>query len=325
MLILGPRRTPRFATRSPPATLRQGPRRRGASRWPSPPLPLPAPPRNISVASRANRVILGWDSDSPVARQYYLLKCDASHRVIEETYIDADYGHYLQVADRVDPGQSYTYTVAGVAPDGAVGPPSNKIGIVAGAEPLEPLLRLSFRDETLLQRLADLGGKGIALGGRGWAEMPSQPEWDLTHALSLSVWVKLDDLNGIPVLVCKGAWQRAGYFLQIFNGQVRFYLAGVDTLDAGSAVAGKWQQIVATYGFGEMRVYLDGELAGRKKVSGRPRRSADPLLIGRYGAADDVYFVRGLMDDVRIYDVALTADEIRGLYDETRPSGEPPA
>jgi len=286
-----------------------------------PELPLPAPPSHVELTSRANRIVVGWKDDAPTAAQYYILKYDSRHEVIEETFIDADYGHYLQISDQVSPGQPYSYTVAAVAPDGRIGEPSNKVGIISSTEPLKPVLQLSFKDEQFLSGLAQLTEHGIALGGRGWAELPAQAEWDPGHALTVSVWVRLDDLDGMPVLVCKGSWQKAGYFLQVLNGKVRFYLAGVDTLDAGKLKPGEWHHVAATFGFNEMRVYIDGKLADRKHVTGRPRVSKDPLLIGRYGLDEDVYYVRGELDDVRIYDVPLTPGEIANVYEETRAHG----
>ena len=283
-----------------------------------PELPLPRPPRGIAATTRANRIVLGWDSDCPAAAQYYILKYDDQRRIIEETHIMADFGHYLQISDQVESGKAYTYTIAAVAPDGRIGPSSRRIGIVASEEPLTPFVRLSVEDPSFLHGLAELAEQGIALGGKGWAELPVQDNWNPDHALTLSVWVMLDDLAGMPVLICKGAWEHSGYFLQIIGGQVRFYLAGVDTLDAGTVMPGVWRHIVATYGFDEMRIYLDGELAGRKRVTGRPVPSGSPVLVGRYTQIDEAYFVRGMMDEIRIYDVPLTPQEVEQLRQETQ-------
>ncbi len=284
-----------------------------------PELPLPQPPEKVRVSTHGNRIVVGWQSDAPQAAQYYILKFNEKHEVIEETYVDADYGYYLQISDQVALGTPYTYTVAAVTPDGRIGPPSKRIGIISSTEPLKPLVRLSFEDESFLEGLAQLTQNGLALGGRGWAELPPQPEWDPDHALTLSLWVNLDDLEGMPVLLCKGAWQEAGYFLQIYNHQVRFYMAGVDTLDAGRPIPGEWQHIAATFGFNNMRIYLNGKEVGRKRVMGRPRASENALLVGRYAAGDEVYFVRGLLDDVRVYDVPLTPGEVKKLYEKTKP------
>ena len=158
----------------------------------------------------------------------------------------------------------------------------------------------------------------LALGGSGWAELAPQPEWNPEDQLSVSMWVKLDDLEGMPVLICKGAWQQSGYFLQIFREQLRFYIAGVGTLDAGYPSAGEWQHLAATYGFGEMQAYINGELVGRKRVAGRPRPSANPLLVGRYALGEDVYFVRGMLDDIVIHNVCLAPEEVRAIYDGSK-------
>ncbi len=283
-----------------------------------PELPLPSPPGKVRVDSRAGRVILGWEDNAVNAAQYEVTRYDRSQNVIDAMTVEARFGHYLQASSLATPGEAYTFSVAAVAPDGRVGPASRKTGVVVSGDPLKPVLDLSFQNDQFLQGLAQLGERGLALGGRGWAQLPAQSEWDAMHALSIGVWVKLDDLVGMPVLVCKGAWQQAGYFVQVLNGQVRFYLAGVDTLDAGQVEAGKWQHIAVTYGYGEMCVYLNGSLAGRKNVSGRPKASNTPLLIGRYNAGDEFYFVRGLMDDIRIYDVALTPGEVEQIHQESQ-------
>ena len=283
-----------------------------------PELPLPNPPKEIRATARAERIVLGWDSDSLVAEKYRITKLDVNKEVISEMTIDADYGQYLQATDKATEGQVASYTIAGITPDGRIGPSSRAVGVIATPKPLEPFVQLSFEDEAFLEGLAQLADNALALGGRGWAEMPSQPAWNPEDALTISLWVNLEDLRGMPVLVCKGAWQQAGYFLQILNGQVRFYIAGVDKLDAGNPQPGRWQMITAVYGRGQMRIYIDGKQVGRKRVTGSPTPSHEPLLLGRYGLSDEVYFVRGLMDEIRIYDVPLAAEEVQEIYTATK-------
>jgi hypothetical protein len=251
------------------------------------------------------------------------LRYNAKQELTEETFIEADFGHYLQISDLVEGGKPYVYTITPVTADGRFGQTSEPVGIISSTEPLRPILHLSFSDNSMLHGLARLADNALALGGRGWAELPPQPEWNPEHALTLALWVKLENLNGSPVLICKGKWQEAGYFLQALNNKFRFYMAGVDTLDAGIPQTGKWQHVAATYGFGEMRIFVNGELVGRKYVSGRPKPSKDPLLIGRYGANDSIYFVHGMMDDIRIYVAPMTQGEIKTLCNETKNDRNP--
>ncbi|MFO7973042.1 MAG: LamG domain-containing protein, partial [Candidatus Hydrogenedentota bacterium] len=284
-----------------------------------PELPLPQPPKEITALTRNSRVVLGWEASAPQATLYRVTKYDQDDNVVKSKDIAAEYGHYLQYADAAAAGEIFTYEIAAVAPDGKVGPASRRIGVVPAETPLKPMLDLSFDDEAFLAGMAEVAENALALGGSGWAELAPQPEWNPEEQLTISMWVKLRDLKGMPVLICKGTWQQSGYFLQIFREQVRFYIAGVGTLDAGHPKAGEWQHLAATYGNGEMHVYIDGELVGRKRVAGRPRPSAEAVLVGRYGLSDDVYFVRGLMDDIRIYRACLAPEEIEAIYRESNP------
>jgi hypothetical protein len=285
-----------------------------------PELPLPQPPQRLTVGTRAGRAILGWESDAANAVAYLVNRYDRYGGQPEMITVEADHGRHLQFGDlTTTPGRAYTYSVAAVAPDGRVGPASARAGVIPTNAPLVPKLSLSFNSPDFLQGMSQLSDEALALGGSGWAELPPQKDWDPTNELTLSVWVKLDNLNGMPVLICKGAWRQAGYFLQIYREQVRFYLAGVDTLDAGEPQPGVWQHLVATYGHGEMSIYINGELVGHKQVSGTPAPSITPLLIGRYGLNAEVYFVQGLMDDVKIFDVDLTPQEIRAMYRQGAP------
>lgn len=283
-----------------------------------PELPLPQAPQNIIVSTRGGRVVLGWEASAPQAALYRVTKYDQNDQAVQSIDLASEYGHHIQYSDRASSGEIFTYEITAIAPDGKTGPASRRVGVIPAETPLKPMIELSFEDDTFLAGVAQIAENALALGGSGWAELAPQPEWNPEEQLSISMWVKMDDLNGMPVLICKGAWQQSGYFLQIFREQLRFYIAGVGTLDAGYPKAGEWQLLTATYGFGEMQAYINGELVGWKRVAGRPLPSANPLLVGRYGLSEDVYFVRGLMDDIVIYNVCLAPEEVRAIYEESK-------
>ena len=62
----------------------------------------------------------------------------------------------------------------------------------------------------------------------------------------------------------------------------------------------------------ELRLYVDGVLEGSGSNSGSIT-PGDPLQIGRNDNGQE-YF-SGLIDDVRLYNRALTAQEVQDLYD----------
>jgi hypothetical protein len=98
-------------------------------------------------------------------------------------------------------------------------------------------------------------------------------------------------------------------------------------LDGGSAATttNAWHHIAFTYGSNVKKIYLDGALVGSANTSGalsEPGSFDYGLTIGaRYSR--DTQYVNGLIDDVRIYDVALSQSQL-GYFNSAPVSGPVP-
>lgn len=100
------------------------------------------------------------------------------------------------------------------------------------------------------------------------------------------------------------------------SGGMNFF---IKTQGGGSGVAGinkildagKWYHLVGTYDGTYLKVYLDGVLSDNVELSGAITNSSDNL---RFGADDSGFYFDGVMDEVRIYDRALTKEEVTELY-----------
>ncbi|MHC4122820.1 MAG: LamG-like jellyroll fold domain-containing protein [Planctomycetota bacterium] len=76
---------------------------------------------------------------------------------------------------------------------------------------------------------------------------------------------------------------------------------------------GQWHHIVGTYDKATMRIYWDGAENNSFSVSGNIDTGGYPVYIGGvYGKPE--YVFGGLIDDVRIYKRALSANEIKRIY-----------
>jgi hypothetical protein len=75
---------------------------------------------------------------------------------------------------------------------------------------------------------------------------------------------------------------------------------------------GTWHHYAATYDGTEGRIYIDGELDVVSPGTGQINTSSYDLWIGSNSQNTDRLF-HGLLDDVRIYDRALSEEEIRAL------------
>lgn len=276
--------------------------------------PLPQPPAKVYVASRGGVNLLAWDSDSPLVAEYVVSKFGPGSEPVGQFRVPADFGYRLRFVDPADPGRAFSYTVAGVAPDGRSGPATHPVGIIVSPQPLEPVAALSSKDEAkLLDRLASLGANDIALGGAGWGELPRQPQWAPDKSLSVLFRMKVEELNGMPVLVCRGPWKSPAYYIQVWDQGLRFHLAGVGTLDAGTLTPGEWHRVAAVYGDGEMQLYLDGKLAGRCRAGEAALPGLSEAILARRGVRGEPGFLDGALDDFNFYRSTLAPQEIEAL------------
>jgi uncharacterized protein (TIGR03382 family) len=72
---------------------------------------------------------------------------------------------------------------------------------------------------------------------------------------------------------------------------------------------GAWVHLAATYDGSNLRLYRDGTNITTTAIVGAMTQSTSPMVIGGRNSAD-MHWFPGLIDDVRVYDKALTADEV---------------
>ena len=87
---------------------------------------------------------------------------------------------------------------------------------------------------------------------------------------------------------------------------------GISNYDGGSIALDQWVHVAFTYDGGMLRIYMDGTETASYAVNGDMIPSTLDVAIGNVNASDDRYW-NGLLDDVRIYDWALTPAEITAL------------
>jgi hypothetical protein len=78
----------------------------------------------------------------------------------------------------------------------------------------------------------------------------------------------------------------------------------------------RWYHVACTWDGTTGRIYLDGVENGAGAMSGAPLASADPLVFGSYGGTPNM---PGALDEVAIYNRALSAAEVAALMSATAP------
>ena len=157
-------------------------------------------------------------------------------------------------------------------------------------------------------------------------EVPHSDALEPEH-LTLEAWVKLDhypqggDSRRWVVNKNDDEWIEGHYALNTQGSRVGAHLnigGGRDNTidlwsDEGILPLGRWHHIAMTYDGQQLRVYADGRQVAEKEVN-RPRKpGSGPLAIGR--RQDSYNSFEGLIDEVRIYSRALSADDIKAHAD----------
>jgi chitodextrinase len=159
-------------------------------------------------------------------------------------------------------------------------------------------------------------GSGLRLDGSGvGAVVPDSPSLHLRHGMTLEAWVK-------PTAVSAGARDVAfkgddDYYLQATTNQNGVPATGGDFTGSGSSQAlgtsplpvGAWSYVAATYDGSALRLFVNGDEVASVPEDGTLKSSANALMLGGHDTLGQ-YF-EGILDEVRVYDMARGADGIR--------------
>lgn len=142
----------------------------------------------------------------------------------------------------------------------------------------------------------------------------------ITETITLSAWIKSNDKSEKKRIINKldsGAGQQSYTLFTGTNGKVifKFWTGGVakSVSSTTDIVDGNWHQVIATYDGSSMRIYIDGVLeATTSSITGAIDNDSSNVDIGR--KADNNQFFNGQIDDVRIYNRALSSEEVLSLF-----------
>jgi len=170
------------------------------------------------------------------------------------------------------------------------------------------------------------GKVGMALGFDGvddYVEIPHSNVFNLTN-LTLEAWIYIDSFRtNWPQIVTKldtASWTGYGLCLVKATSKLRFDLGDgtPQYLDSVSTVVpGQWYHVVGTYDGSEQKIYINGALDASVSKAVTIAPNTHPIRMGCQAFAL-AYWFDGIIDEVRIYNRALTATEVQDLYNGKR-------
>jgi hypothetical protein len=171
-----------------------------------------------------------------------------------------------------------------------------------------------------------IDGFGWVLSFNGvdnYVDCGNAPSLDITKAITIEAWVNVRAfVNVYPKIVAKKNQYMLFVDASVKKAVFSLYIDGAFR-DLGSITglsANTWYHIVGQFNSslttGQMKIYVNGVLDNTLTKTGTIGSTTNKVLIGNYEGL--VRYFNGLITDIRIYNRALTGDEIKRHYESTK-------
>jgi len=142
---------------------------------------------------------------------------------------------------------------------------------------------------------------------------------------TITAWVKTNDIASYQSIISKSGDDPAhtkGFVLDLESNSeltLWIYTSGWEKVayDISTEIeVGDWYHIAGVYDGDELKLYIDGDKVATEEEVGTLKNSNEDLLIGADYGFNPEGFWNGSLDEVAIFDSALSSDEIEEIYDE---------
>lgn len=175
------------------------------------------------------------------------------------------------------------------------------------------------------------GIRGTALtfdGADDYVQIPQNEQLIFEDGVTLECWVRLESLDDA---VIAGAYRvnaqfDDAYWLHVVDGAFRFSVIGENEATEAApapdlAMADTWYHLAGTFDGVEARLFVDGDLAHATTTSfSKLVLTSSGLGLGNEEDGGDVFPLMGTVDEVRLFDVGLSPEEILASFQSMTPT-----
>lgn len=177
-----------------------------------------------------------------------------------------------------------------------------------------------------------------------WIEVPDNSLLQPNTAISVAVWVNPQGFYSGKcegnTIIQKGIDSSIGYYAldysdggyaSVCDGQflpdnetfafhMRFSDGTIKQVRSEKIISiNQWYFVVGSYDGTSMKIYINGVLESLSNISNTLGKNNNQLTIGRMLHDEYPYWINGSIDNIRIYNRALSEVEIQALYNEADP------
>ena len=156
-------------------------------------------------------------------------------------------------------------------------------------------------------------------GVNSYVLVPNSQSLNFTKSITINYWMKVNNfLSREQYVISHGSYDNRWKVSIIPENKLRWTIKttnGITDLDSEvPLVRDSLYNITTAYNGSDVEIYINGKLNSFKKWSGDFNTANIALTIGQMLPNDNNYNFDGVLDDIKIYDYALSLDQIKELY-----------
>ncbi len=161
--------------------------------------------------------------------------------------------------------------------------------------------------------------KALDLDGNDYASRSALPAMNGT-TVTVSAWIKTSNsltANQYYAVMAQSTYDDPDYLgfwlgLNDDNHEPSFALGNSIVIASGAVAVDQWSHIAGTYDGTSLRIYVNGSISGSPGSVPGEHGIADNFVVGYANDGTNAFI--GAIDDVRVYNYALSENQVEGLY-----------
>ena len=212
------------------------------------------------------------------------------------------------------------------------------VGVSVGAQPVA-YWALDEGSGSLASDSSGHGNNGFLLNGPTWTSgnvgsglsfdgtddvvaVPDSPSIAAPVQLTIAAWIRHTPTTTFRAIVDKRDSTIDGYDLYIQSSGKLFMRVNSFSVQGNATVADTtWHHVAGVYDGSSLTLYVDGIVDTSLTVGGSVLDTTADLYLGQHFTADPNIIFAGRMDEIRIYDQALSPSEVADLLVGGGPPG----
>jgi hypothetical protein len=155
-------------------------------------------------------------------------------------------------------------------------------------------------------------------GVNDYIEVANNSLLNFQNSITVDFWIQVKsfyDREEYPI--SHGNWENR-WKISIKNKKIRWTIktdTGIKDLDSETELSlDSVYNVAVTYNGSDMEIYLNGKLDAFTSFSGLMLQTNIDLMIGQVLPGNSNYNFKGILDDIRIYDFAISREEVKNLF-----------